>query len=171
MDILISSNLERLLYYASGQNTAKVAAWMEQLQKEGFYTLDDETRQAIQSRFQGGFYDDEALKKTIAQTFEETGYVLDPHSAAAFALARESKTPVIALSTASPYKFTQDVLDALGIHEEDPWKAMEKLAEKNADTIPAPLQALKEAEIRHKAVISPAEMKESTARAAREIFQ
>lgn len=171
MDILISSNLERLLYYASGKDTQKVAGWMKQLAEEGFYTLDDQTRSVIQSKFKGGWYDDEALRKTIADVYAATGYVLDPHSAAAYALAEESDGPVVALSTASPYKFTQDVLDALGTQEDDPWKAMKLLAEKNEDAIPQQLGSLETAEIVHTAVIEPEDMKDSVRQAAREIFQ
>lgn len=175
MDILISSNLERLLYYASGKETDKVAGWMNDLATKGFYELDKQTKEIIQSMFKGGYYDDEALRKTIKDTYDATGYVLDPHTAAAYALAKEarkdSKVPVIALATASPYKFTQDVLEALGISQEDPWKAMEQLSAMHDDPIPAPLAALQNAPILHDAVIAPEEMKESVAAKALEIFQ
>lgn len=171
MDILISSNLERLLYYASNQDTQKVANWMDNLAKDGFYELDPETRATIQALFKGGYYDDEALKQTIHDVYAKTGYVLDPHSAAAYALARQSSTPVVALSTASPYKFTQDVLDSLGQKEADPWQAMEILAGMNKDAIPAPLAALKEAPVLHDRIITPDMMKEETYTSALEIFQ
>ncbi len=175
MDILISSNLERLLYYASNKDSAKVAGWMNDLANTGAYTLDDQTKAVIQSMFKGGYYDDEALKATIKAAYDKTGYVLDPHTAAAYALAKEAKAdsdvPVIALATASPYKFTQDVLAALGIVEEDPWKAMQILNTMHDDPIPAPLAALKDAPIRHDACIKPEEMKEEVAAKALEIFQ
>lgn len=171
MDILISSNLERLLYYASGKDTKKVASWMQQLKDEGFYELDAPTKAAIQDLFQGGWYDDEALKKTIADVYEKTGYVLDPHSAAAYALALEEDGPVVALSTASPYKFTQDVLKALNKEEADPYKAMETLSGLNEDAIPAPLAALKNKPVLHETVIAPKDMKDSVKQAAREIFE
>lgn len=175
MDILISSNLERLLYYASGQDQKKVAKWMEDLATQGFYELDEATKKVIQEKFKGGYYDDEALKQTIADTYKKTGYVLDPHTAAAYALAKEAlneddSVPIVALSTASPYKFTQDVLDALGIEEENPWQAMEKLSTMNRDSIPTPLAKLEKAPILHEKVISPAQMKESVLEAAQEIF-
>lgn len=172
MDILISSNLERLLYYASNQDCQKVAKWMEQLSKEGFYTLDEQTKAVIQNKFEGGYYDDDQLKETIAQVYKETGYVLDPHSAAAYALAKDkkSKEPIIALATASPYKFTQDVLAALGGSETDAWSAMKTLSTMNSDAIPAPLLALQDATIRHRQVVSPEGMKEVVAKNALEIF-
>ncbi|MDE5759349.1 MAG: threonine synthase, partial [Allobaculum sp.] len=175
MDILISSNLERLLYYASNKDQAKVAKWMDDLATQGYYELDEETKQAIQSQFKGGYYDDAALKETIAKTYQDTGYVLDPHTAAAYALAKDAlasgeKGPIIALSTASPYKFTQDVLDALGLQEDNPWVAMQKLSEIDADPIPTPLAQLPEAPILHTAVITPSEMKDNVAKAAQEIF-
>lgn len=172
MDILISSNLERLLYYASNQDCQKVAGWMEQLAKEGFYTLDDQTKAMIQNKFEGGYYDDDQLKTTIAKVYQETGYVLDPHSAAAYALAKDKKgqEPIIALATASPYKFTQDVLAALGGQEADAWCAMKTLSTMNVDPIPAKLKALQQAPIRHRQVVSPKGMKEVVEQSALEIF-
>lgn len=170
MDILISSNLERLLYYASGKDNAKVAAWMKDLADNGFYTLDEDTFKTISSLFEGGYYTDDQLKDTIKTVFDKTGYVLDPHSAAAYELAKKADTPVVALSTASPYKFTGDVLAALGKEEDSPWQAMRELSKVNADAIPAPLAALENAEILHDKSITPEEMKDNVITAAGEIF-
>lgn len=173
MDILISSNLERLLYYASGKDTQKVAGWMDELAKEGRYSLDKQTFDVISSLFEGGCYDDDALRKTIAEVYASEGYVLDPHTAAAYALAKEKAgdTPVIVLSTASPYKFTQDVLASLGIEESDPWAAMDSLRQKSGTQIPSRLAALKDAPILHTASISTDEMKDRVKAAAGEIFE
>lgn len=96
--------------------------------------------------------------------------MLDPHSAAAYALAKKSETPVIALSTASPYKFSQDVLDSLGQKEDNPWQAMRDLEKINADAIPHPLAVLERLEILHDAVIDPEAMKENVLDASKEIF-
>ncbi len=172
MDILISSNLERLLYYASGKDHKKVAAWMKDLTDTGKYELDEPTLEAIQSLFEGGYYTDEQLKETIARTYKETGYVLDTHTAAAYALgqARKGEEPLIVLSTASPYKFSQDVLSSLGEEEQDPWKAMEKLSAHNAQPIPEALAALQEKEILHTAKANPEGMKDAVRMAAQEIF-
>lgn len=170
MDILISSNLERLLYYASNKDTEKVAGWMKDLAEKGSYTLDEDTFAEISRLFEGGWYDDAQLKATIKDVFDKTGYVLDPHSAAAYALAKKSDTPVIALSTASPYKFTQDVLDSLGQKEDNPWQAMRDLEKINADAIPHPLAVLERLEILHDAVIDPEAMKENVLDASKEIF-
>lgn len=170
MDILISSNLERLLYYASGKDTEKVAGWMKDLAEKGVYTLDEKTFKTISELFEGGWYDDEALSRTIAEVYKETGYVLDPHSAAAYALAKKSDVPVVALSTASPYKFTQDVLAALGAEEKDPWKAMTKLSELCDQPVPENLAKLENAPIRFDLSIEADEMKDNVIRVAGEIF-
>ncbi len=172
MDILISSNLERLLYYASGKDHEKVAKWMDDLAKTGRYELDEQTRKEIQSLFEGGYYTDDQLKDTIAKTYEKTGYVLDTHTAAAYALGMEKKgdEPLVVLSTASPYKFSQDVLAALGKQEEDPWKAMSQLADINPQPVPEALAVLQEAEILHTAKADPEGMKDAVRNAAQEIF-
>lgn len=171
MDILISSNLERLLYYASGKDSAKVAGWMEQLAAEGFYQLDETTFRTISDLFEGGAFDDDALRQIIGDTYRKTGYVLDPHTAAAYGLAGKADGVVVALSTASPYKFSADVLEALGKSSDDPWQAMKDLETLSGEAVPAGLAALPEAEILHTVVLRPEEMKEAAAKAALEIFE
>lgn len=170
MDILISSNLERLLYYASGNDSAKVRGWMEQLAKEGAYQLDEPTFKVIADQFEGGYFDDDALRRIIGEVYEKTGYVLDPHSAAAYGLAQKADGPVVALATASPYKFAQDVLAAVGLHEDDPHQALRTLAGLHDQPVPHPLAALEKAPVLHREVLEPEQMKEAAARAAAEIF-
>lgn len=170
MDILVSSNLERLLYYITDGNKEKVAQWMKQLNEEGFYTVDAKTLEKLQALFGCGSFDDKKTKEIIKEAYDKTGYVLDPHSAIAYGLAKKADGPVVALSTASPYKFPQDVLDALGKEEEDVWQAIKTL-EKTSDTAaPQPLSALNEAPILHEAVIDVDQMKEETRKAAGELF-
>lgn len=170
MDILISSNLERLLYYASGKDEKKVAGWMEDLARDGKYTVDEKTLEKIQELFDCGSYDDDAVRKTIREVYEQTGYVLDPHSATAYELAKKEPGVVVSLSTASPYKFSSDVLKALGEEVNDDWKALEVLNEKSGTPIPAGILQLKEAEILHKEVLEPDQMKEAVIEAAGELF-
>lgn len=173
MDILISSNLERLLYYASGMDQDKVAAWMDSLNREGSYQVDEDMLKELQKQFGCGFFDDEQTKQIIADVYHETGYVLDPHSAIAYGLAMQEKgeEPMIALSTASPYKFPQDVLDALDVEHGDVWQSLESLEKISGRPVPVPLAALKEAEILHQRVIEKEEMKEEVRQAARELFE
>ena len=80
MDILISSNLERLLYYASNKDTQKVSKWMEELNEKGRYQIDDETFKTIQNLFACNSVDDENTSLEIKSVYDKTCYVLDPHS-------------------------------------------------------------------------------------------
>jgi len=116
MDILISSNLERLIYLAEGENDAVVASLMKQLSDKGFYKVSDEALTFIRESFEGASYSDEEALEEIRKTFKETGYLLDPHTAVAYAAfrMRKQKNRTVILSTASPYKFPDSVLKALG---------------------------------------------------------
>ena len=106
MDILISSNLERLLYHVSG-STEKVAGWMKDLAAQGHYTVDAATLAAIQESFACGCADDVQGAGEIRDRFEQDGYLCDTHTAVAFCVAEEcrSAAPMVVLSTASPFKF------------------------------------------------------------------
>lgn len=164
MDILVSSNLERLLYYASGKDAAKVAGWMQDLKTSGCYTIDDATKSEISKLFLSGSASEEKTLQTIHAVYEETGYVLDTHSAISYAIAKEYADAgkiVVSLSTASPYKFPQAVMSALGEDIDDEWAALEKLKQINADPCPAALANLKNAEILHNAVIDKQQMRET----------
>ena len=111
MDILISSNLERLLYLLSGRDAAYVAHLMEELKEKGRYTVTEEIRRALQQEFFGVCCGDADTEKTIGQVWRQTGYLCDTHTAVAFSAAaayereRGSGNPMVVLSTASPYKF------------------------------------------------------------------
>ncbi len=120
MDILISSNLERLLYHVTGGDCERVAEWMSELAATGRYRVDDETRGAIASLFAAGCADDTAAKAAIAGAFQAKGYLADPHTGVALSVygryvteTQDSRVSVIA-STASPFKFAGGVLSALG---------------------------------------------------------
>ena len=159
MDILISSNLERLLFYMTDQNTQKVCQWMEQLRTEGKYTVDSDVLKKIQNLFDCGYVDDARTKEVIRQVYEKENYVLDPHSAIAYDVAQKEDGVVVSFATASPYKFSQDVMKALGQEEEDEWKAMEALEKICQDSIPAPLKMLQSLPVIHKDIISIDQMK------------
>ncbi|MDF2569276.1 MAG: thrC 3 [Sporomusa sp.] len=119
MDILISSNLERLLYHITGGNPAEVSQWMLELNTVGQYKISDEHLATIQEVFPAGWVDNEETTATIGQVFKEHGYALDPHTAVAWKVAEDYRrkssdaTPAIIVSTASPFKFNETVLAAL----------------------------------------------------------
>ncbi len=151
MDILISSNLERLLYDLSGQNDQEISRLMDALQKEGRYTVSEKMRQKLQEFFAAGWCDDEQTAEAIPSTWEKHHYLCDTHTAVAVHVYEEYRketgdiTPTVIASTANPYKFSTSVLKALGGDRED-WDEFEKVAGLEKLTgcdIPAPLAGLK----------------------------
>ena len=161
MDILISSNLERLLWFTVGAE--KTAECMERLAKDGIYTLDNEAMEIIRNDFAGYACSEEETKQTIKDIFSECGYLCDTHTAvAAFAAKkykRESGNKMLVVSTASPYKFAPAVLSALG--EEvpcDDFDALDKLFAVAKCAIPKNLAGLRDAEVRFTKTIEPSEM-------------
>ena len=164
MDILVSSNLERLLYYATGNDCEKVAGWMKELKENGKYTVDSTTKAKIDDMFESGSANEEQTMAAIADVKKETGYVLDTHSAVAYYVAKkyaEAGKTVVSLSTASPYKFPQAVMSALGEDIDDEWEALSRLGEINADACPAPLANLQNAEVLHNEVIAKEQMRDT----------
>jgi len=159
MDILVSSNLERLLYFMTG-DTALVAKLMTQLNTEGVYTVPAELKAAIEKEFWAGCCDDDQARKTIGKVFQEQKYLCDTHTAAGWAVAEEylqttgDTRPMVVLSTASPYKFPAAVLSALeNCDEPNEFKQMERLQEVTGVAIPANLAGLEQKPERHTTVI------------------
>ena len=119
MDILISSNLERLLFIASGYSDEFVREMMGDLKQKGKYTMPENVMSAINSVFCAGCCDDEGTKETIKKTFEDYGYLCDTHTAVGinvyekYAEKTGDKTPTVIDSTANPFKFSRSVLDAV----------------------------------------------------------
>lgn len=151
MDILISSNLERLLYHLSGNDDRATAQWMAQLKEDGHYTVSDEVLAKIQSLFAAGWCDDTQTLEEIRDIFEAERYLCDTHTAVAMRVYREYRertgdtTPTVVASTANPYKFSASVLNALqadGVNE-DEFAVVEALHALTDCPIPAPLAALK----------------------------
>ena len=166
MDILISSNLERLLYHVSG-STEKVASWMKDLSTQGHYTVDAQTLAAIQESFACGCADDEQGAKEIRDRFEQDGYLCDTHTAVAFRVAEDcrSTAPMVVLSTASPFKFPRDVLRALGAEApESDFDSMQALTAKTGCAAPAALSSLRDLPVRFTEVIAPAAIREAALR-------
>ncbi len=155
MDILVSSNLERMLYELTGHDDKQVAAWQEALKNDGKYTVSPEVLQKLQNLFWGGCCDEENTAKTINDTFDKYGYLIDTHTAVAVSVyndylqASGDDRPVVIASTASPYKFANSVLSSLDVEvPENEFDAVKLMCEKTNTPIPAPISALENATVR-----------------------
>ena len=164
MDILVSSNLERLLSLLTGDD-AYVAGLMKQLNEQGHYKVSDELLKKLKAEFSCGCCDDAAAAETIGRLWAEENYLCDPHTAVAWNVAEQfGKTcsggaPVVVLSTASPYKFPAAVLSALGQKAgEDEFAVMEELHARTGVPVPKNLAALREKPVRPKDVIGREDM-------------
>ena len=164
MDILVSSNLERLLYLMSG-DTALVARLMNELNTQGYYQVPQELLSEIQEQFWAGWCDDAKGAETIAKVWRENGYLCDTHTASGWAVAQDyvnrtgDMRPMVVLSTASPYKFPAAVLNAIGeTVNGDEFDQLDKLAAVTGVKIPKNLAALREKPERHTAVIDKEKM-------------
>ena len=164
MDILVSSNLERLLYHVTGSD-AEVAGFMQQLAATGSYTVRPETLKAIQESFDCGWSSEEQVAGEIRARYEKDGYLCDTHTAVAFHVAAQKKrdgVPMVVLSTASPYKFPRDVLAALGeTAPESDFAAMAALNVKTGCPVPASLSVLNTLPVRFNTVIEPAAIRDA----------
>ncbi|WP_108817861.1 threonine synthase [Pseudovibrio sp. Alg231-02] len=123
MDIQVSSNFERLLFAANGEDSATVKAQMDSLKQSGGFTLSEKALGFIKEKFSAGRASEEETAQTITDTLKESGYLLDPHTAVAIHVSKEHNdgvTPMIVLSTAHPAKFPAAVESASGIHPDLP---------------------------------------------------
>lgn len=163
MDILVSSNLERLLWHVTGSD-AEVAGLMDRLNREGSYTVRPETLAAIQGTFACGWSSEEEVAAEIRTRWERDGYLCDTHTAVAFHVAGQQKragVPMVVLSTASPFKFPRSVLAALGhAAPENDFEAMQALEQATGRTAPASLAGLRQKPERFDAVIDPSQIAE-----------
>ena len=155
MDILVSSNLERLLYYVSSGGREFVSDCMRRLQEEGRYTVPESIREEMEKDFAAYYSDETETKRTIRSTFETYRYLPDPHTAVGLAAADQYLNEVwpqrqtVVLSTASPYKFTPVEMDALKLKKTgSPYDDMRVLSEKTGTVIPENLLELENAEER-----------------------
>lgn len=154
MDILISSNLERFLYDLSGNNTDEINEYMKLLKEEGKYEVSDSIKKKIKGLFYGGFATDEETKNTIKKVFEEKDYVLDTHSAVAYNVYEKytestgDETKTVIASTASPFKFSKSVMQAIKGDNKygadmDEFDILDELSKISGEEIPASLKELK----------------------------
>ncbi len=168
MDILISSNLERLIYEESGRNGSLTAERMNRLKKDGSYKITEEQREVLENNFFAGFCDEEECMQKIKEFYDDFGYVSDTHTAVALTVCEEYKNysdtakKCVVLSTASPYKFSQSVYKAItGKNIKDAFVACDKLYEESACPIPEPISSLKNATERFTSVVEKNEAVQS----------
>ena len=163
MDILVSSNLERLLYLLSEGDCGYVAGLMEQLNREGHYQVSSRLLERLQAEFDCACCDDAGAAEVIRRLWQEQHYLCDPHTAVAWSAAEqvrlEDGAPVVVLSTASPYKFPAAVLGALeGGCDGDEFAMMERLHRLTGTEVPRNLAGLQGRTVRHRDVIDKEQM-------------
>ncbi len=168
MDILVSSNLERLLYLLSEADSDAVAGNMRELKEKGFYGVSDAVLGHLQEKFSAGCADDKMTKETILRTFKDHRYLIDTHTAVAVKVyedyARETgdQTPSIIASTASPFKFPKSILEALEQEvPADGFDQLRALEQVSGLTSPASLSSLENKPERFTKAVAPEDMKEA----------
>ncbi|MBM7685928.1 threonine synthase [Defluviitalea raffinosedens] len=170
MDILISSNLERLIYQITGEDANKTKELMESLKAKGHYEIDDAMKEKL-ADFYGGFATQEETTIRIKELFEGTGYLIDTHTAVAYSVYKDyvdqtkDTTKTIIASTASPYKFTTSVMGALDKKYEafSDFELLKKMSELTKNSIPESIKDLDKRPILHTTVCSKDEMKKVVA--------
>lgn len=168
MDILISSNLERLLYHLSGGNDVLIREWFESLKQTGKYEVTPEVLEKIKADFCAGFCDDDETKDLIKRIFDKYSYLCDTHTAVAVKVYEDyvektgDTTKTLIASTANPYKFSSSVLSALGEFDDslDEFELVEKLNSVSRMDVPKSLAELKSKEVRFTTIIDKNDMKD-----------
>lgn len=168
MDILISSNLERLIYQITGNDPDANRDFMEALRSSGSYTITEEMKEKLQD-FYGNYADEGETAETIRKLYEDTGYVIDTHTAVASCVYRKYRdetgdgTVTVVASTASPYKFTRSVMNAIdGKYDKvDDFGLVDELSRIAGVEVPGAIREIREAPILHDHVCEKAEMKQA----------
>lgn len=159
MDILVSSNLERLIYACTGQDSEKNRILMTALANEGQYEITEEMKEGM-TDFVGGYATEEETAAAIRRVYENSGYVIDTHTAVAAAVydqykeRTQDKTLTVIASTASPYKFTRSVMEALGKDglDRDDFELVDELSEFSGVKVPRAIEEIRHAKTRHNLV-------------------
>ncbi len=165
MDILISSNLERLIYQIAGCSAEKTCSLMKELGETGKYTIDEGMRSQLDG-FYGGYADEEATLSRIRELYEKTGYVIDTHTAVASAIYKQyvdktgDQTPTVIASTASPYKFSRSVMTAIcgDVSGYSEFELVDQLIKASRVPEPPAVTEIRTAPVRHKTVCDKDEM-------------
>lgn len=167
MDILISSNLERLLYLLSGRDGARIRDWMNGLDKDKVYEVNEKVRAGL-GDFYGGYCTQEETLATIGRMWRENHYLMDTHTAVAYKVYEDyrkesgDETPTVIASTASAYKFAESVASAIGIGPcADGFAYVAALAKETGVPVPYGLAGLDQKPVRHTDVVDAAAMSEA----------
>lgn len=174
MDILISSNLERMLYYLSDKDTRLISTLMNDLKQYGTYEIPTELLTKIRSIFGTGWADEDQVRTMIANCWKSNHYVIDPHTACGYfvmqQMPRDPLTPRVLLATASPYKFPRVVCESLGLDAQGTdFDCMDILAAHTNTKAPAALRGLEKADVRFDTVVSIDDMNEYVENAAKSL--
>lgn len=168
MDILISSNLERMIYRIAGNDAKQCAKFMAALTKDGKYVITDAMKAEL-SEFFGAFGSEEETAVKIKEVYDKEGYVMDTHTAVAAvaydkykAATGDDKTPTVIASTASPYKFTRSVMDAIdpAYDAEDDFELVDELNKVSKTAIPKAIEEIRTAPVLHDTVCETAAMED-----------
>ncbi len=165
MDILISSNLERLIYRLAGENAEKCAELMKSLSEGGEYTITDEMKVQLQD-FYGNFCSEDETAEAISETYKGSNYVIDTHTAVAVGVYKkyvsdtDDHTPTVIASTASPYKFTRSVMEALGEEHKDldDFGLVDALSRLSGVPVPRAVEEIRTAPVLHDRVVDAPDM-------------
>ena len=168
MDILISSNLERLIYTIAGQDSEKNSRLMTRLKETGAYEITPEMRERL-ADFAGGFATEKETAETIRTTYERTGYVMDTHTAVAASVCARYRADhsdgrkYLVASTASPYKFIHSVMTAIDnkYADTDEFELVDELSRISNTEIPKAIEEIRNADIRHRKECDADQMKET----------
>ena len=168
MDILVSSNLERLIYTCAGENSDVNAELMRQLKEEGKYEITSDMKEKL-ADFVGGYATEAETAATIRKVYEKAGYVIDTHTAVAatvfYKYKEETKddTVTVIASTASPYKFTRSVMEAVEnkATDEDDFTLVDRLCEVSGVKVPNAIEEIRNAKVRHTMVCDKDKMQET----------
>lgn len=168
MDILLSSNFERFLFYVAGGNTDRVAQWEKDLQETGKMQVSPEELAALQAEFSGDWIDDDETKAVINHVFNDFGYLMDPHTAVACGVYmnfhKEGRLPhhTVVMSTAHPYKFPPVLCQALALPaSDDPFTMLATVSEVTNIALPQPLADLRQKPVRFADTIEREAMKDA----------
>ena len=165
MDILISSNLERLIYRLTGEDAQKCAELMQALSDGGEYTITEDMKKGL-ADFYGNYCSEEETKEAIHATYKSSDYVIDPHTAVAAGVYKkyladtDDHTPTVIASTASPYKFTRSVMDAVAENTEDmdDFALADRLSEISGVKVPKAVEEIRTAPVLHDTVVDAPDM-------------